>query len=61
VPIPDRPHLLAAIVLLLTAAFIASGWVKPPFRVWWRRAVVIGYLLALGLVFVWVMKWALGL
>jgi hypothetical protein len=59
--VPDRPQLLAVLVLLLTAAFVASGWIKPPFRVWWRRAVISGYLLALGLVFVWVTKWLLGL
>jgi hypothetical protein len=60
-PIPDRPHLLAAVVLLLTAAFVASGWVKPPFGIWWRRAVITGYLLAFGLVLVQVTKWLMGL
>ena len=55
-PIPDRPQFLAAVVLLLTAAFVASGWVKPPFRIWWRRAVIAGYLLAVSLVLVRVMK-----
>jgi hypothetical protein len=60
-PIPDRPQFLAVLVLLLTAAFIASGWIKPPFALWWRRAVIIGYLLALGLVCGWVTKWLLGL
>ena len=59
-PIPDRPHFLAAIVLLLTAAFVASGWIKPPFGVWWRRAVITGYLLAIGLVLVRVTKWFMG-
>ena len=60
-PIPDRPQFLAAIVLLLTAAFVASGWVKPPFGIWWRRAVIVGYLLAVGLVLVQVTKWLMGL
>jgi hypothetical protein len=60
-PIPDRPHLLAAVVLLLTAAFVASGWIKPPFGLWWRRAVIVGYLLAVGLVLVRVTKWLMGL
>jgi hypothetical protein len=59
-PIPDRPHLLAAVVLLLTAAFVASVWIKPPFGIWWRRAVIVGYLLAVGLVLVWVTKWIMG-
>jgi hypothetical protein len=57
VPIPDRPQLLAALVLLLTAAFVASWWIKPPFAIWWRRAVIIGYLLALGFVLAWIAKW----
>jgi hypothetical protein len=48
VPITDRPQLLTALVLLLTAAFIASGWIKPPWGIWWRRVVIIGYLLAIG-------------
>jgi hypothetical protein len=51
-PIPDRPQFLAAIVLLVTAAFVASGWIKQPFAIWWRRTVIVGYLLALGLVLV---------
>jgi hypothetical protein len=49
-----------AIVLLPTAAFIASGWIRPPFCIWWRRAVIIGYLLALGLVLVWITTWHMG-
>ncbi|MBV8121859.1 MAG: hypothetical protein JO081_18190 [Alphaproteobacteria bacterium] len=60
-PIPDRPQFLAVVVLLLTAAFVASGWIKPPFGIWWRRTVIAGYLLALGLVLVWITKWLIGL
>jgi hypothetical protein len=56
-PIPDRPQFLAAVVLLLTAAFVASGWIKPPLGTWWRRAVIIGYLLAVGLVLIRITKW----
>ena len=59
-PIPDRPQLLVALVLLLTAAFVASGWIKPPFAVWWRRAVIIGYLLTLAVVLVWIAAWLIG-
>ena len=59
-PIPDRLHLLTAVVLLLTAAFVASVWIKPPFGIWWRRAVIVGYLLAVGLVLVRVTKWLMG-
>jgi hypothetical protein len=61
VPIPDRPQLFAVLVLLLTAAFIASGWIKPPFGIWWRRAVIIGYPLATGLTLGRVAKWLIGL
>jgi hypothetical protein len=60
-PIPDRPQFIAALVLLLTAAFVASGWIKPPFAIWWRRAVIVGYLLAVGLVLARVTKWLRGL
>jgi hypothetical protein len=60
-PIPDQPPLLAALVLLLTAAFLASRWVKHPYAIWWRRAVIVGYLGALGLVLVWITTWLLGL
>ena len=60
VPIPDRPQLLAGAVLLLTAAFIASRWIKPPFGVWWRRVVVVGYLVALAVVLVWIAVWLSG-
>jgi hypothetical protein len=60
-PIPDRPQFLAAIPLLLTAAFVASGWIKPPYDIWWRRAVIIGYLFAIGLILVWVTKWLMEL
>jgi hypothetical protein len=58
-PIPDRPPFVAAVVLLLTAAFVASGWVKLPFGIWWRRAVITGYLLAVGLVLVRVTNWSM--
>jgi len=58
---PDRPQLLAAIVLLVTAAFVASRWIKPPFGIWWRRAVIIGYLLAIGLALARIAQWLTGL
>jgi hypothetical protein len=60
-PVPDRPQFLAAVVLLLTAAFVASGWIKPPFVIWWRRALITGYLLAVDLVLVRITKWLMGL
>jgi hypothetical protein len=60
-PIPARPELLGAVVLLLVAAFVASGWIRPRFRIWWRRALIIAYSLVLGLVLVWITIWAIGL
>jgi hypothetical protein len=59
-PIPDRPQLLAVIVLLLTAAFIASGWIRAPFALWWRRAVILGYLVTFAVVCGWIAVWLLG-
>jgi hypothetical protein len=56
----DRQQLVAALVLLITAAFVASRWIKPPFGVWWRRAVIASYLLVIGLALVWVAKWLIG-
>jgi hypothetical protein len=61
VPIPGRPQLLAAPVLLITAAFIVSRWIKPPWGIWWRRSVIIAYFLAIGLVLAWIAKWLAGL
>jgi hypothetical protein len=57
----DRQQLVGALVLLITAAFIGSRWIKPPFGVWWQRAVILGYLLAVGLVLAWVAKWLIGI
>jgi hypothetical protein len=59
-PILDRQQLAGALVLLITAAFIGSRWIKPPWGVWWRRAVIIGYLLACGLALAWVTQWLIG-
>lgn len=49
----------AAVVLLITAAFVGSRWVKPPYGVWWRRGVVIGYLLAVAIALLWIAWWLL--
>ena len=58
--IPARPEFLAAVVLLLVAAFVASGWMRPRFGLWWRRFVIAGYLLVVGFVLVWITIWAVG-
>jgi hypothetical protein len=58
---PDRQQLIGALLLLVTAAFVGSRWVKPPFGAWWRRAVIVGYLLAIGVALLWVAQWLLGI
>jgi hypothetical protein len=55
----DRQRLVAALLLLITAAFIGSRWIKPPFGVWWRRAVIVGYLFAIGVALAWIAGWLL--
>jgi hypothetical protein len=56
----DRQQLVGAAVLLITAAFMGSRWVKRPHGAWWRRAVIVSYFAAIGLVLVWVAAWLLG-
>jgi hypothetical protein len=56
----DRQQLVGALVLLVTAAFIGFRWVKPPFAVWWRRIVIVGYLIAIGIALAWFAMWLLG-
>ncbi len=53
----DREQLIAALVLLVSALFVASRVVKPPYQVWIKRASIAGFLLALGVVVVWVVIW----
>jgi hypothetical protein len=55
----DRRQLAAAVVLLITAAFVASRWVKPPYGVWWRRGVVGAYVLAVAIAVLWIAWWLL--
>jgi hypothetical protein len=55
----DQRQAAAAIVLLITAAFVGSRWVKPPYGVWWRRGVVGGYLLAVAVAILWIAWWFL--
>ena len=53
----DGRQLGAAIVLLITAAFVGSRWVKRPYGVWWRRGVVAAYLLAVAVAVLWIAWW----
>ncbi len=55
----DQQRLLGAVVLLVTAAFVASRWIKPPFGLWWRRSVIVAYLVALGIALLLIGKWLL--
>jgi hypothetical protein len=55
----DQQRLLGTVVLLVTAAFVASRWIKPPFGVWWRRSVIIAYLCAAGIALLLIGKWLL--
>lgn len=53
----DPRQAAAAVVLLITAAFVGSRWTRPPFGVWWRRGVIVGYLLAVAIAVFWIARW----
>jgi hypothetical protein len=53
----DRQQLIGALVLLVSALFVASRAVRPPYQVWIKRASIVISLLALGNVVLWVMIW----
>jgi hypothetical protein len=53
----DRQQLIGALVLLVSALFVASRAVRPPYQVWVKRASIVIFLLALGIVVVWVVIW----
>ncbi len=52
-----RQQLISALVLLVTALFVSGRLVKPRYQAWIRRASIAGFLLALGIVVVWVVAW----
>jgi len=56
----DRRQLIGALVLLATALFVSAGLVKPPYQAWIRRACIVSFLLALGVVLVWVIAWLMS-
>jgi hypothetical protein len=56
----DREQVVAALVLLVSALFVAVRVVKPPYQVWIKRASIAGFLLALGVVVAWVVIWLLS-
>jgi hypothetical protein len=53
----DRQQLIGALVLLVSALFVASRVVKPPYQAWIKRASIAGFLLALAVVVVWIVIW----
>jgi hypothetical protein len=57
----DRQQLIGALVLLVSALFVALRVVEPPYQTWIRRACITAFLLALGVVFVSVAAWLVSL
>jgi hypothetical protein len=53
----DRQQLISALVLLVSALFVASRVTKQPYQAWMKRASIAGFLIALGVVVVWVVVW----
>jgi hypothetical protein len=53
----DRRQLIGALVLLASALFVSRGLVRPPYQIWVKRACIVIFLLALGVVLVWIMAW----
>jgi hypothetical protein len=57
----DRQRWLAALVLAATALFLIAVAPRFPYRRAAQRVAVAGYVLAAGIVMVWVAAWLLGL
>ena len=57
----DRQQLVAAFVLLVSALFVSVRLVKPHYRARMRWVSIAGFLLALGIVVVWIAVWLVGL
>jgi hypothetical protein len=57
----DRQQLIGALVLLVSALFVAARIVKPPYQAWIKRVCIAGFLLALGVVFVSIVAWLVSL
>ena len=56
----DRQQLIGALILLISALFVASRVVKPPYQAWIKRASIAGFLLVLGTVVVWGVIWLMS-
>ena len=57
----DRQQLVAAFVLLVSALFVSVRLVKPHYRARMRWISIAGFLVALGIVVVWIAVWLIGL
>jgi hypothetical protein len=57
----DRQQLIGALLLLVSALFVAIRVVKPPYQAWIKRICIAGFLLALGVVFVSIVPWLVSL
>jgi hypothetical protein len=57
----DRQQLVAALVLLVSALFVSVRLVKPRYRAGMRWISIAGFLVALGIVVVWIAVWLVGL
>ena len=57
----DRQQLVAAFVLLVSALFVSVRLVKPRYRARMRWISIAGFLVALGIVVVWIAVWLIGL
>ena len=57
----DRQQLIGALVLLVSALFVAVKIVKPPYQAWIKRACIAGFLLAAGVVAVSIVAWLVTL
>ena len=57
----DRQQLVIALVLLVSALFVSVRLVKPAYRARMRWISIAGFLVALGIVVVWIAVWLVGL
>jgi hypothetical protein len=56
----DRQQLVAPLVLLVSALFVSVRVVRPRYRATVRWMSIAGFLLALGVVLVWMAVWLAG-
>jgi hypothetical protein len=53
----DRQQLIGALVLLVSALFVASRVIKQPYQARIKRASIVSFLLVLGVAVVWLVAW----